>query len=106
MGAIRQIQWGEHRRPDEDCPYDHVIGKTPIGDYRITWKGWKEDPHDADFDETDWLAIGESPCYVVERDDPDWPKWGDTLDEAKRNAQTHFEAIVRSCLESEEKGQL
>lgn len=35
------LRWSEHRPPNSEIPYDHVIAQTPFGRVLITWKGWK-----------------------------------------------------------------
>ena len=41
---MRILNWSEPKPPNEDCAYDHVEASTPMGIFRITWKGWKDHP--------------------------------------------------------------
>lgn len=37
--------------------YDHIILMTPIGDFIIEWKSWKENPsYDITFRDTEWIS--------------------------------------------------
>lgn len=36
--------WTEERKPNNMCPYNHIILDTPLGKAVIDWKGWKENP--------------------------------------------------------------
>lgn len=47
------IEWSETKQSTEEVNYTHVIGKTPIGNFLLTWKGWKpEYSISVDIDET------------------------------------------------------
>lgn len=41
---IVQIEWEEECEPNSYIRYNHVIGKSPLGNFIITWKKWKESP--------------------------------------------------------------
>ena len=38
------MKWTEHREPNSEIPYDHIIAETPLGRVTIEWKGWKAYP--------------------------------------------------------------
>lgn len=78
---IIQIEWSEERPPSEACHYNHVIGKTPLGEYRITWKGWKEDQN-----------------FVIDDFDGSWLDARSELEEAKAVAQGVFEKLIKQCV--------
>lgn len=77
---VRPIEWGEEQQPNKECGYNHVIGKSPLGDILVTWKGWKDDPY---YSTDDWVFghFG-----------------GDSLDEAKQAIQSAYDKIVLSCV--------
>ena len=80
------LVWSEPSPPNgDDCFCDHVKAITPFGEIMITWKSWKEHP-----------------SYDVEHEwDGPWP-YGDTLQEAKDEAQKMFaEKILQSLGVSE-----
>lgn len=38
-------KWTQPEPPTEGVSnYNHVILRTPVGEFRIEWKGWKETP--------------------------------------------------------------
>lgn len=78
---IKPIEWAEPRESNQEVPYNHVIGTTPLGTFRITWKGWKSQPS-YDVDDTPWDWLG-SEC---------------SLEDAKQLAQDTYESKVRACL--------
>ena len=61
------IEWSEKKPPGELVRYSHVLGDTPFGQYKITWKGWKD-----------------SPSFVVEGPSQEWIDCCATLEEAKQ----------------------
>ena len=71
--------WTERIAPDGDCPYDHVIAETPLGDIRLEWKGWKE--NDSPCGYMPWNADN----FVI----------GCDLDAAKAAAQIAWDAMVQ-----------
>lgn len=79
---IKDIDWSEEREPNEEHRYDHVIGSSPLGEFVITWKGWKE-----------------SRSYDIESEPFGWIGSEITLDEAKKFAQLEFELKVCECLD-------
>lgn len=81
--AIKAIEWSEEKQPCEDCRYNHVTGKTGLGEFSIEWKGWK------DYDSRVVYLNGE---YVGS---------GWDLDEAKQIAATHLAQLIGSCLQNE-----
>jgi hypothetical protein len=48
-----KMDWIENGRPD--CGYTNVSAETPLGQFLITWKGWKDYPTYV-VDEPKWLA--------------------------------------------------
>lgn len=83
--AIKPIEWTEQREPNEDCHYTHVIGKTPFGDFLITWKGWK---------------VYDAPTI----DAVPWGGWGGcgvNLEDAKTIAERAYLKRVNQCLTQE-----
>lgn len=38
------MKWSKEKKPNSECPYNHVDTITPIGKLLIDWKGWKELP--------------------------------------------------------------
>lgn len=81
---IKKIEWSGEQPANNHCSYNHVIGKSPIGDFLITWKGWKESPS---------FTIDESPFGWINC-------LSDTLDDAKAEAQKVFAEKILSCLEN------
>ena len=47
------MKWSEIQKPNVYCNYTHTYALTPLGNFVLTWKSWKEDP-DYGFDETPW----------------------------------------------------
>lgn len=41
---FKPIEWSEEFEPNDNCRYNHVVGKTPLGNFLISWKGWKDSP--------------------------------------------------------------
>lgn len=80
---VKQIEWSEERPSNAQIPYNHVIGKTPLGNFEITWKSWKE-----------------SPSFNVEHTVFGYISDHISLDDAKKDAQDYFEKTVLDCLGS------
>lgn len=38
------MNWTLEKEPNEKVSYNHVLLETPIGEYIVDWKGWKENP--------------------------------------------------------------
>lgn len=36
------LSWSNEQQPNTEIRYNHVISVTPIGNFTIEWKGWKE----------------------------------------------------------------
>ena len=36
--------WSEVKEPNDKVSYNHVTLDTPLGEYIVDWKGWKETP--------------------------------------------------------------
>lgn len=78
---VKPIEWSDAQLPNKEINYNHVVGKTPLGDILITWKAWKEDPY---------YTIDESPFG--------WLNGGYSLGDAKQVAQDAYGELVLSCL--------
>ena len=82
---IKPIEWGEPAPPNGNTRfYDHMIGKTPLGEYSIEWKSWKS---------YDDYVIYLNEVFVTTRI---------SLDDAKVAATKHYERMVRNCIEIQE----
>ena len=80
-----EIKWEEEKEPDNTVVYNYVIGRTPIGIFLITWKGWKL-----------------SPSYDIEKApfDLDFFQNGEySLEDAKKSAQLRFNEVIELCME-------
>jgi hypothetical protein len=78
--TVKPLDWCEPRQPDGKISfYDHCFAETPFGKYQIEWKGWKDN----------------GDCYVLYGPGIDGPGHFispcDSLDEAKRTAQSDLE---------------
>jgi len=80
--VIKKIDWSEKLEANEQIRYSHVIGKTALGDFEITWKSWKKSPS--------FTIEGEFFGYIADEV---------SLDAAKGVAETFYETIVMRCLE-------
>jgi hypothetical protein len=69
------LQWTENMPPSEGCRYDHCIAETPFGQFRISWKGWKQFDSPT-VDETPW---------------GDWHNAFNSVDEAKAACQKEMD---------------
>jgi|TARA_R110000851_G_scaffold308922_1_gene468103 hypothetical protein len=38
------MNWTKESEPNNEVPYNHTKLETPIGEYVVDWKGWKERP--------------------------------------------------------------
>lgn len=38
------MNWTKESEPNKEVSYNHVKLQTPIGEYLVDWKGWKENP--------------------------------------------------------------
>jgi len=54
---IKPIEWGVECSPNDECSYNHVKGTSPIGNFLISWKGWKE-MKSFDIEGSPWGWIG------------------------------------------------
>ena len=83
---IKPIEWGEVSEPDNNIPYNYVKGETPIGEFLITWKGWKESPsYDVEFIPDRF----EGGTYIFSTR---------SLDDAKSEAYERYCGTIRECL--------
>lgn len=39
---MAEITFSEERPASEQVRYNHVVATTPLGEYTIIWKGWKD----------------------------------------------------------------
>ena len=74
---LKKIIWSG----DENCRYDHVRGASPLGEFLITWKSWKEEPS---FDVEGPVGIDLYDVY--------------SLNEAKECAHELYKAKILSCI--------
>jgi hypothetical protein len=82
---IAPIVWSEPKPPCEECRYDHIRGKSALGDFLITWKSWKQ--YDSPtIDETPW---GE------------WLAACDNVDDAKAKAEAAYKEKILSTFNLE-----
>jgi len=79
---IKPIKWTDEQQPNDECAYTHVKGTSPLGDFLITWKGWKE-----------W------PSYDVEGSPWGWLDSGSDLQDAKNIAKKEYESRILDCLD-------
>ncbi|GMQ92264.1 MAG: hypothetical protein BMS9Abin11_1586 [Gammaproteobacteria bacterium] len=80
---VKNIDWSKEFPPNSECNYNHVKGKTPLGDFLISWKGWKD-----------------SPIYDVEHIVYGGYRYNlGSLDDAKEEAQKRYTETVLSCIE-------
>ncbi len=79
---IVKIEWSDHHEPNDICHYDHVIGQSPLGEFRIEWKGWKEHKCFT----IDVSPFGYLDCYAG------------SLEVAKKDAQGYFESNIKKCI--------
>jgi len=82
---VKEIEWGEEMPSSEECGYDHVIGKTDLFTFWITWKSWKEY---ADY--TLGSRYGNDTNYL--------DGYG-SIEDAKKAAQIKFNELILSCIE-------
>lgn len=81
---VKKIEWSEEKEPDDDNRYNRVVGKSPIGEVIISWKGWKN-PIMYDLE-----PFGNySSCL-----------WGD-LENAKQIIQEQHDSMIKECLVKE-----
>jgi hypothetical protein len=83
---VAHIKWSNHKQSNDEIRYDHVIGKTPFGNFQITWKSWKE---------SDCPTVDETP-------------WGDffgayvSVDEAKSACEAEYKKRIEQCFQQEQ----
>ena len=41
-GECMKIEWSEEFEANTEIQYNHINADTPVGDFSIQWKGWKE----------------------------------------------------------------
>jgi len=85
MTKVKRIEWSEEFEANKECRYNHCIGKTPLGDFLITWKGWKS------YGSVD---VEENPFNDLEY----WFSAFD-LQEAKEYCEEMFAKKIAECLE-------
>ena len=80
--GIKPIKWGDEQAPNDECSYTHVKGESPLGEFLITWKGWKQHP-----------------AYDVEVSPWGWLDSGTGLQDAKDIAKKEYESRILDCVE-------
>lgn len=82
---IKAIEWSDVQKPSNGINYDHCIGYTPLGEFVITWKSWKERP-DYDIEVTPF-TVGNvfTPYY--------------SLEDAMDACQEYFNGMLGHCIE-------
>ena len=83
----KNIIWSDEKDCDESCRYNHVRGTSGLGEFLITWKGWKKFPS---FDIVGPLE-GFNDFYGC-----------GSLNEAKEKANKMYEETILGCIESTE----
>lgn len=81
---FKQLVWSEESKPNHECCYDHCSAVTPLGNFLITWKSWKDYPGYS-VDETPW---GEG-IYTGTN----------SLEEAKAAAEKEWHERLTQCVE-------
>lgn len=79
---VKSIEWSEESQANEEIRYNHVIGKTPLGNFEIIWKSWKE-----------------YPSYTIEHTVFGYVGDHASLEDAKADAQKRYESTVKACLD-------
>lgn len=79
---IKPILWEDETPPNHQCSYTHAIGHSPLGEFLITWKDWKEE-HD--------YSVDVSPVGYV--------NGKDTLEKTKNMLDEKYKDLILSCLE-------
>lgn len=80
---VKPLEWSDVRQPDEEIRYHHIIAESPIGQWTIQWKGWKDYDDRTVFLDGDFVLNG-----------------GDLLEAAKAAAQADFKRRILSALEA------
>lgn len=81
---VKPISWSEQMKPSPNVKYDHICGSTPLGDFLITWKGWKDyDP--PTIDETPFI---DAPFLGV----------GVDVEDAKRICEEEYQKRIMMCI--------
>lgn len=81
MSEVIKLEWSEPKPPTAGVSsYDHSIADSPIGEFRVEWKSWKQ-----------------YPSYVVYSPDGN-VQVEDSLEKAVSSAQETFEKTVMECL--------
>lgn len=78
---VKDIDWTEEFQPHKHCSYNHLIGRTGLGDFQIEWKGWKT------YDGRCIYLCG------------DYLETVDSTEEAKIWCSNYFTKLVNSCLQ-------
>ena len=51
------MKWSEVNKGNDNIHYDHVTLDTPLGEFVITWKSWKENPsYDLELEDK-WIGV-------------------------------------------------
>jgi hypothetical protein len=78
---IVKIVWGSVK-DDTSCSYTYMQGESPLGNFLITWKGWKDHPGMFELE----LPFGEDKSLIMF-----------SLEDAKQKAQERFEEAISKC---------
>ena len=79
-GLIAPIAWSDVKPPTADCYYNHITAETPLGNFLITWKSWKEN-YQPTVDQTPW---------------GDWYVVCDSVEDAMLKAEAEYKKRILS----------
>jgi len=82
---VKEIEWGKEMPSSEECRYNHIIGKTDLFSFWITWKSWKE-----------YVNYDLEICYG---NNTDYLDSCVSIEDAKKAAQIKFNELILSCIE-------
>lgn len=77
-GSPFRLKWTDPRPPGPACRYEHVDAESPLGLFRIEWKGWNDDARPCVYLNDIFIGVAT------------------TLDAAKAIAQEHVNALARA----------
>ena len=70
------MNWTKESGPNEEISYNHIKLSTPLGEFVIDWKGWKE-----------------YPSYSIELDGT-YLECEDSLEDAKEFVETYLQDVT------------
>lgn len=79
---VKEIEWSEESYSNAIRSYNYVVGKTPIGDFEIEWKSWKD-------------CISYCTYFLGE-----YISCQPSLEGAKDDCQSYFNSLINNCLQS------